>query len=75
MTYQEWINELNQIVNSEIGLDLDDLPDVPTMDAYQADETPREAFNNFARDIWELPDLSEYCTDEPEAYSDADSGL
>ncbi len=77
-----WQAELNQIVNIELGLDLDDLPDTPTHDDYESGITPQEAFEIYRANYWDLQNfLSDYCTDEPDTdpsgqcYTDADEGL
>lgn len=83
MIYTEWIEELNHIVNSELAVDLDDLPDVPTFDDYESGLTPREAFEIYTVQCWDINlwNISEYCTDEPDTdasgqcFSDADPGL
>lgn len=88
-TYGIWLNAIEAITRAEMGLDLADLPDVLTLDDYQAGTDPEEAYQNYLDGSWAdfapfeaLSDLEEqfdrlmredYQEDEPG--SDADPGL
>jgi hypothetical protein len=55
-TYAEWIAELNDICSQELGLDFQDLPDVRSLDDFEAGISPEDAFQNYCADSWELYD-------------------
>jgi hypothetical protein len=91
MTFENWLIELDKITNAEFGLSVADLPDAPTLDAYNEELSPDDAFEIFVVDYWhdynpeapaEMLDIFHYeLNDSPDidaggqCYSDADPGL
>ena len=70
-TYGIWLNALEAITRAEIGLDLADLPDVLTLDDYQAGTDPEDAYQNYLADSWEDFAPFDAPTDLEEAFDQA----
>lgn len=43
ITFESWMNRVDQYLVNELGLDSQDLPDINYMDLYESGESPREA--------------------------------
>lgn len=43
MTFEQWLNKVDAVYGSIIGLTMDDLGDAPWRDYYEDEMTPREA--------------------------------
>ena len=52
-TYGEWLIILEALTLQKLALELADLPDACTLDAYQSGLSPEQAFKNFCADHWQ----------------------
>ena len=50
MTFENWMKEVNKIVESKVIVSTDDLPDWHWMDAFEDGSTPKEAVADFFED-------------------------
>lgn len=53
MSFQQWMNKVNQIINAKIGLDSGDLPDCCYLDWYNDGMTAASAATRAVRNCWE----------------------
>ena len=70
-TYGIWLNALEAITRAEMGLDLADLPDVLTLDDYQAGIDPEDAFAAYITNVWDDFAPFDAPTDLEEAFDQA----
>ena len=50
MTFDNWMKEVNKIVESKVIVGTDDLPDWHWMDSFEDGDTPKEAVGYFFED-------------------------
>ena len=50
MTFEQWIKEVDKVMEKKIHLAHDDLPDWHWMDAFDDGDTPKEAVGYFFED-------------------------
>jgi len=55
ITFEQWMQAVDNVLMSMCGLGHDDLPDARWHDEYDGDSTPREAIEN-NNDYLEIPD-------------------
>lgn len=50
MTFDSWMNEINEICNVQMGLGVDDLPDYCWLDLYDSGLEPHDAWDSYLED-------------------------
>lgn len=54
ISYEQWMSEVDRVLETEIGLTQADLPDWLSRDAYEAEMTPEQAAHECLRQVrWE----------------------
>lgn len=57
MTFQRWMQEVNEICLGTYLMSIYDLPDMPFFDAYESGQTPDEFFEETIPDMDALAEL------------------
>lgn len=57
MTFQRWMQEVNEICLNSYLMSIYDLPDMPFYDAFESGQTPEEFMSDMIPDIDALAEL------------------
>ncbi|MBI5706466.1 MAG: hypothetical protein HZC36_05695 [Armatimonadetes bacterium] len=57
MTFQRWMQEVNEICMNSYLMSIYDLPDMPFYDAFESGQTPEEFMSDMIPDIDALAEL------------------
>ena len=55
--YLDWFTELESIIMNHLWVTVDDLPDVDFIAAFESGASAKDAFEDFAHNSWDVPEI------------------